>query len=111
MSSFFRKLFSEENKYERQVDYCFKSHEQLVNEIISLKKSCKEEQDLSKEETKKYKDLEVVARRHRLENMRLKHRIQINEKRIAVLEKSVKHLQDLLDKARKRAYKIRKRFN
>ena len=106
MSSFFRKLFPEENKYERQVNYCFKSHDQLVNEIISLKK----EQELCKEETKKHKDLEAVARRHRLENMRLKYQIQINEKRIAVLEKNVKHLQKLLDKARKRAYKIRKRF-
>jgi hypothetical protein len=111
MSSFFLKLFSEESNYERQVDYCFKSHEQLVDEIISLKKSFKEEQEVNREETKKYNDLKIVARRHRLENIRLKHRIQINEKRIAVLENNVKHLQELLDKARKRAYKIRKRFN
>ena len=83
----------------------------MVDEIISLKKSFKEEQEVNREETKKYNDLKIVARRHRLENIRLKHRIQINEKRIAVLENNVKHLQELLDKARKRAYKIRKRFN
>lgn len=109
MSSFFQKLFTKESNYEKQLNLCFFSREQLEDEIRKLQESVQWERSLNETVNRAYDVLKKNEKSLKTENLHLRRNLQIERKSNRLLEAEIKGLKKKLNRAWGRAYRVTRR--